>query len=180
MRIGIDLDGTICNTAEIVNQLAEEYAKNKEIDSSLVFNDREVRDNFFSLYINNIFTNVLIKDNVSEVLNRLKNKGHEIYVITARSNNFTSKYIDVLEPTNNWLNKHNIVVDKIIINSYGPTKASACLENNIELMIDDDLYNCQVIREVGINCLLFDDKNVYNESNRVTSWIEVENYIEGK
>lgn len=180
MRIGIDLDGTVCNTAEIVNQLAKEYAKRKKIDPNIIFNDEEVRDDFFSLYTKDIFTNVVIKDNVSEVLNRLKNKGHEIYVITARSSDLTSKKIDVLEPTNNWLNKHNIIVDKIITNSYGPTKASACLENNIELMIDDDLYNCQVIREVGINCLLFDDKNVYNESNRVTSWIEVEDYIEGK
>ena len=179
MRIGIDLDNTICNTSEIVNKLAEEYALEKNIDINSIFEDEELKEDFFFKYTIDIFTDVSIKDNVSEVINRLKDKGHKFYVITARSNYFIKKEIDVLEPTNKWLNKHNIVVDKIITNSYGPTKAKACLDEQIDLMIDDDLYNCQIIRDAGIKCLLFDDINKYDESNKVTSWLEIEEYIEG-
>ena len=180
MRIGIDLDNTICNTSEIIFEYANKFAKEKSVTYEEVFKNSDLREEFFLTYTNDIFLNVSIKDNVKEVLNRLKDQGHELYVITARSNDFLSTKIDVLEPTKEWLKKHSIVIDKIIINSYGLEKAEACLANKIELMIDDDLNNCQIISNVGIKCLLFDDQSRYNESNRVSNWLEVERYIEGE
>ena len=144
-----------------------------------MLNNEKIKEDFFFKYTTDIFTKVSIKDNASEVINRLREKGCKIYVITARSNYFIAKEIDVLEPTSNWLIKNNIVVDKIITNCYGPTKAIACRDNNIDLMIDDDLYNCQMVNKLGVKYLLFDEKNRYNESNKVTNWLEVEKYIEG-
>ena len=178
MRIGIDLDGTICNTSEIVNELALKYAKKNNLDYEKIFDNKEIKNDFYLENTIDIFTKVTIKENASEVINRLKEKGHEIYIITARSNDFIPTEIDVMEPTNNWLNKHSIHIDKLIINSYGQEKAKACKDNKIDLMIDDDLYNYQIINDFGIKCLLFDDKKRYNESNRVTNWLEVERYIE--
>lgn len=179
MKIGVDLDNTICNTSDLVNKYAQEYALTKKINFDDIFEDEKIKEDFFFKYTTDIFTKVSIKDNASEVINRLREKGCKIYVITARSNYFIAKEIDVLEPTSNWLIKNNIVVDKIITNCYGPTKAIACRDNNIDLMIDDDLYNCQMVNKLGVKYLLFDEKNRYNESNKVTNWLEVEKNIEG-
>lgn len=174
MRIGVDLDNTICKTSEMINKLLEEYAKEKNIESNNIIENIELKEEFFKKYTLKIFSEVEIKDNASEVLKRLKEKGNEIYIITARSNYFISTEIDVLEPTMNWLNKHGIVVDKVITDSYGIDKAKTCLDNNIDIMIDDDMVNYQSIINLGMKCILFDDKNRYNVDNRVSSWLDIE------
>ena len=176
MRIGIDLDDTLCNTSKIINKYILEYAKEENIDINEVMKTR--RNDFFIKYTVEIFEKVEIKDNASEVLNELKNKGHELYAITARSTNLTSEYIDVVKPTTNWLNRHNIKIDKLIIGSYHKEKAEACLANKIDIMIDDDIENINEISKVGIKCLLFDDKNRYNIDSKVTSWLQVKDVIE--
>ena len=46
-------------------------------------------------------------------------------------------------------------------------------------MIDDDPYNYKKIVSSGTKCLLFDDKERYDlKNNYVTSWLEIEKYIE--
>ena len=176
MRIGIDLDETICNTSKIINEYMNQYALKENIDVDAVMPTR--RDDFFNRYTVDIFKNVEIKPHVSEVLNRLKDEGHELYAITARSGELTSKKIEIVEPTINWLKEHNIKIDKLITNAYHEEKAQVCLENKIDLMIDDDIYNCQEIGKVGIKYLLFDDKNRYDISNKVTNWLDIEKIIE--
>ncbi len=178
MRIGIDLDNTLCNTSTIINELASTYATSHNINQEDIFSNIEIKDDFFIQNMTNIFKDVPIKNNASEVLRYLKEKGHELYVITARSNHFTSKEIDIIEPTMNWLNNHKISIDKIITDSYGIDKATTCLDNKIDIMIDDDLHNIEEISKVGIKCILFDDNNKYNIDNRVTNWLEVKDIIE--
>ena len=178
MRIGIDLDNTICNTSEIIHDRIKKYAVKKSVSSEVITKDPKLIREFYNDYSIDIFKNVSIKDNVSKVLNNLKNKGDKIYVITARSNDYLKKS-SVEEETFNWLKKHGIIVDDIITNSYGEAKANVCLGYGIDIMIDDDIINYDAINYVGIKCLLFDDMNNYEEhENRVTSWMEVEEYIE--
>ncbi|MBQ6497912.1 MAG: hypothetical protein IJI58_04275 [Bacilli bacterium] len=176
MRIGIDLDETICNTSKIINEYINEYATEEKIDPNQVMLTK--RDDFFNKYTIDIFENVEIKPYVSEVLNRLKDSGHVLYAITARSGELTSKQMNIVEPTTNWFEKHNIKIDKLITNSYHEEKAEACLKNKIDIMIDDDINNCQELEKVGIKYILFDDKNKYNIENKVTNWLDVEKIIE--
>lgn len=178
MRIGIDLDNTICNTSEIIHDRIKKYAVKKSTSSELITKDPKLIREFYNDYSIDIFENASIKDDVAKVLKDLKNKGDKLYVITARSNEYL-KRSSVEEETFKWLKKYDIIVDDIITNSYGEAKANVCLGYGIDIMIDDDIINYDAINYVGVKCLLFDDMNRYEEhENRVTSWMEVEEYIE--
>lgn len=179
MRIGIDLDDTVCCTTEIVSELLEKYADWKKMNVLDIVNDEELKYKFFMDNLENIYKNVLIKNNCYHVLKRLRSRGNEIYVITAREEVEVSNGKTTLDITREWLNKEKIVVDGIFMGSYGEKKADICKEKNIDLMIDDDPFNCKLIMASGVNCLLFDDHERYSlDKNYVTTWEEVEKYIE--
>lgn len=177
MRIGIDIDDTICNTSEIVHEKLDEYSKTINFDSIEIMNDGLLRRQFFDLYLDNIYEDVEIKSGVKDIINRLHSKGNEIYLITARTNGI----YNVEEITIKWLNKNGIIYDKLIMGCYGEIKAKACKDNHIDIMIDDDSYNYKMIRLENINCLLFDDRARYElKDNYVTTWTQIEKYIEGE
>ena len=176
MRIGIDLDDTICNTSEIVHEKLEDYSKTLEINPLDIMNDEELKINFFNIYLHDIYSDVVIKSGVVDAIRKLRNLGNEIYFITARSNGMH----DVVSITLEWLNKNNIIFDGLIPSCYGLAKADACKEYNIDLMIDDDPYNIKQLRISGIKCILFDDRGRFElKDDYVTSWTEVLKYIEG-
>ena len=53
MRIGVDLDDTICRTTEIVHKKMDEYASKNNIDVLEVMNHELVREKFFDEYFIN-------------------------------------------------------------------------------------------------------------------------------
>lgn len=177
MRIGIDIDDTICSTSDIVHEKLDEYAKKMNTDPVCIMNDENLRFEFFNKNLVDIYTDVEIKGGARDVIKKLHDKGYEIYLITARTNGI----YNVEEITLKWLNLNGIVFDKLIMSSYGEGKAKACLENNIDQMIDDDPLNYKLIRLEGIDCLLFDDRAKYElKDNYVTSWYQIEKYIKGE
>ena len=74
MRIGIDIDDTICRTTEKVNEYIDLYAKDENIDPLMIMNYEDVKDMFFEAYLENIYTGVVIKRNCKDVLRRLRKK----------------------------------------------------------------------------------------------------------
>lgn len=179
MKIGIDIDDTICRTTEKVNELMEVFSKEENIEPLMIMNYEDIKEKFFDKYLEEIYSTVVVKRNAKDVLRRLKSKGNELYIITARSNEFFSKKVDVLKITSEWLKKNDIKVDGIFTDCYGEEKARICRENDIDIIIDDDPYNYKMISSSGCKCLLFDDREKYNlDDDYVTNWLEVEKYIE--
>ena len=175
MRIGIDLDDTICDTTEIVHEKLEEYSETLNINPLDIMNDEELKINFFNIYLEDIYSNVRIKSGAGEVIRKLHNLGNTIIFITARSNGLH----DVVSITKKWLEDNDIIYDMLVTSCYGETKASACKEQSVDLMIDDDPFNYKQIGLVGIKCLLFDDRGRYElKGNYVTNWMDVLKYIE--
>lgn len=173
MKIGIDIDDTICRTTEIVHDRLEKYSKKVKLNPLDIMNDEDLKQDFFNEYLEDIYQNVEIKHDVAKVLNRIKNRGNELYIITSR-NTKNSKEI-----TKKWLEKNNIKVNEIIIDVYGDTKAKVCKQKKIDLMIEDNPYNYKAITAMGIKCLLFDDREKYDLKNDyITNWIDIERYIE--
>ncbi|MCI8460050.1 MAG: hypothetical protein HFE81_01505 [Bacilli bacterium] len=179
MRIGIDLDDTICQTTEIVQNRLKRYATEEKMNPLDIINDDFLKHSFFSIYLEDIYLNVDVKKDAINVLKRLRSRGNEIYVVTARRSDYVPSVTDVIKITERWLNENNIEVDGIITAAYGETKADVCKRYNIDIMIDDDPYNYKKIVSSGTKCLLFDDKERYDlKNNYVTSWLEIEKYIE--
>ena len=176
MRIGVDLDDTICRTTEKVHEKVEEYAKILNLNPLDIMNDEILSKDFFSKYLEEIYKTVEVKREVAKVLKRLRSKGNEIYIITARNNEFVE---NVSKITENWLKEKQIEVDKVIVEAFGEKKAEICKENKIELMIEDNPFNYKKIISKGIQCILFDDRERYDlRHDYMTNWLDIERYIE--
>lgn len=177
MKIGIDLDDTICRTTEIVHKKLEEYAENLNLNPLDIMNDESLKEEFFQKELKEAYKEVEIKREVKEVIKRLRNKGNKIYIITSRSDNYHG--IDFTQITKDWFQKQNLEVDEMIFSVDGENKAKVCKEYQIDLMIEDNPYNFKKIRELGINCILYDDRGKFDlKQDYYTSWLEIEKYIE--
>ena len=187
MRIGIDLDDTITKTDEILFKYAKMYNEEEKIlfkinrgewDWNKAFGwDEEKCETFFLRYLKKIFEEAEIKENAKEKINALKNGGNKIIIITARD---TKSLKEVHKVCENWLINNKVNVDKIVVD--GEDKAQKCLENKIDIFIDDNVYNCEsVYKNLKIPVLLMNSRynKEYQKPNikRVYKWNEIYNEI---
>ena len=189
MNIGIDIDDTISETFEILLPYSQKYTIedlkresnidiNKNLSNHLYvekvnnWNDIETK-NFWEKYYGTILREVKIKKFASETINRLKEKGHKIYLITARSKVFNSNTEQI---TKKWLIDNNVEYDKLIINA--SDKLKIIKENNIDLFIDDSYTNCKEVSE-NTNTHVYMMTSMINRNfkdekiKRVYSWPEI-------
>lgn len=176
MRIGLDIDETMCNTKSKIDDYKEKFCKEKNILYKDLINSDELILELYTTYIKNVFKEVEAKDNVSKVLNNLKKQGHTLIGITAR-NNLYIKEGNVEDITKTWLNKNDIFLDHIEFDCYGSGKADACKRLNIDLMLDDDLNNYYEIKKSGVNCLVYAEDKVFELYPFVNSWANFEKVI---
>ena len=187
MRIGIDLDDTITKTDEILFKYAKIYNKEEKIlfninrkewnlTKAFGWNEENIKE-FFSKYLKSIYEEAEIKENAKERINKLKDDGNEIIIITARD---TKSLKEVHEVCKDWLINNKINVDKIVVD--GEDKAQKCLENKIDIFIDDNICNCEnVYNNLKIPVLLMNSR--YNKDyqnpkiKRVYNWNEIYNEI---
>lgn len=187
MRIGIDLDDTITKTDEILFKYAKIYNKEEKIlfninreewnlTKAFGWNEENIKE-FFSKYLKSIYEEAEIKENAKEKINVLKDDGNKIIIITARD---TKSLKEVHEVCKDWLINNKINVDKIVVD--GEDKAQKCLENKIDIFIDDNICNCEnVYNNLKIPVLLMNSR--YNKDyqnpkiKRVYNWNEIYNEI---
>ena len=77
-----------------------------------------------------------------------------------------------------FLNSKNINFHKLLTSQQD--KAQACLNEKIDLMIDDSIDTCESVKASGVRTLVFtSDLNKDKETtcDRVGSWVELYNYI---
>ena len=184
MRIGIDIDDTTTNSTKTVREYIEKYGNNycddnymtKNIDIILRgFFENDGVKKFFRDNAVRMATEIEVKKDAPNIINRLHEEGHEIYFITARSDNSYGNAKDFCEK---YLKKHNIYFDKVITSQL--YKVNACKENHIDLMIDDGVDTCDSINNEGLKALLFNSElNIDKEatSPRVNDWNEVYDFI---
>jgi len=181
MKIGIDVDNTITNTLPILKAYCIVY--NEEvIKRNLKMNEKgctpsnlyewtpEEIQIFCNKYIEEIVMQAPVKENVQKVIKQLKDDGNEIQIITARSK---PRFIDPYKTTQQFLNNNNIVYDKIVVNC--PDKNTYCMENNIDLLIDDEPQNIEPIAKCipvivfrGTHNEMCEGKNII----KVSTWEE--------
>lgn len=183
MRIGIDVDNVISNFNEV---LLSEYLKHdKEIRNNGIINKNAsyIRNGMFdwtedeekSFYHNNIeriAKKLKVKAGVKKYINKLKEDGHYICIITGRNN---GEYQDAYNMTKDWLDKNLIKYDKLVLtDAYKKEeKAVSCMENNIDVMIDDSVGICKCCIENNIKTYLMDTPyNRFIDIKRVNNFKE--------
>jgi uncharacterized HAD superfamily protein len=132
---------------------------------------QEENEYFWDNYYVNILKRVKPKEDAVKIIKKIKEKGHNVILITAR---VEDKKEDVTEVTKNWLNENGIIYDKLIINV--DDKLEMAKKENISVFIDDNIRNCSMVSSGGIKTYMITteaNKNYENENiKRVNSWIE--------
>lgn len=191
MKIGIDIDNTLTEVQEELNKAAFEYAislgkKINNYDNPIedIKNDGDTyRKKFQFTYEElkyflkdiqeNITNSANPRENAKEAIDKLKEKGHEIYIITARDSEF---HDDPYKLSKDWLDKNKIYYDKLIVNAR--EKSSVCKNEKIDLFIDDQLNNCLSVQNAGIQTIMITNEIYnYDEIKQLKNWNEIYNYI---
>lgn len=173
MRIGIDMDDTVCNTKESLIKYSKTFCEYNSLDYDDLWHNETNKNIFLNTHLRKIYETATLKENSQEVLNKLKNTGHNLYIITARSNTYINDIESIIKE---YLKNKNIDVDYIIINA--KDKVDACIKNNIDIMIDDNLYNYNSLINNNIKTILFDDSNKHQGVKmRINNWKEIFKFI---
>ena len=185
MKIGIDIDDTMADTFEYLMPYIAEFF-NVDIkylkDNNISYNNlpkgmKERELEFVKKYYDKIIPNTPFKPKVAEYIDKIKELGNEIVVITARNKTL---YTDEYKTTIEELKNNNIQYDKLICDF---DKAKVCKIEKIELFIDDSINNCKKVKELGIETILFSSKsNINNKTNlnRVDNWKDIYEKIKEK
>ena len=192
MRIGIDIDDTLTNVKDELIEAGEKYARRlgKDIKIDKNFEDKNNNGNkwqemfqfnyeelkYFLKDIQESITNkAKPRKNVVEVINKLKNDGNEIIIITARDSEF---HDNPYKYSKDWLDKNNIYYDKLVVNARN--KEDACIEEKIDLFIDDSESNCLKVNKAGIKTIRVCNEIENNNSNLIcfNNWNDIYSYIQ--
>lgn len=188
MNIGIDIDDTITSTTDVMIKYANKYneevlnIKNHMVNLGNV-TDRhylnsiygwniDTKKDFFSKYYKKIITESQIIENVSEILNKLKEQGNNIYFVTARMTDVRGCDTEII--TKEMLNKNNIPYDYIVFDA--GEKIDYAKKLNIDIFVDDCFAICKNLEENNIKTLLMTtnvNNKIETDIERVNNWNEV-------
>lgn len=185
MRIGIDIDNVISNFDDTL--LKEYLEHDKELRNTGIIDENpeylrrgmfdwseDEEKSFYNANIESFAKKLKVIEDAPYYIQKLKKEGHEIYIISGRDN---GEYQNPYKLTEEWLNKYNIVYDKLILtNAYNNhEKTEKCIENNIDLMIEDSIRICMDLINNGIKVYTMNTR--YNQKedslDRVSKWKEI-------
>ena len=188
MRRGIDLDEVVADTImALVNFHNERYGTNfnKNDFHSYYFweiwggTKKEAINKIYEFFGTDHFANIAPIAGSLNAMEKLKENGHELFVITGRQN-------EIIKETEEWIEKHFTKVFSGVhfANSYNLTsqplkKSAICNQLDIEIIVEDDIYHANDLAEYGIKVLLFDQpwnqNGLESKENieRVYSWEEI-------
>lgn len=193
MRIGIDIDGVLTNIEQFVLDYLSKYCVQNNIEYNIsdmnyeyskTFNiSREIELDFWNTYLEEYAINEKARPFASGIINKLKEDGHEIYIITARwlSNRDDDVGKNMREMVKKWLSENKIVYDKLVFSKAEKEKKSQeIIENKIDLMIEDSPNNINELSKIiPVICYnaQYNKKCSGNKIIRCYSWYDIYNKI---
>ena len=180
-RVGLDIDGCINDFSNLIYKYAtvfnEGHGINKSFDMSDYLIERyfgwteSMNNEFWAKFYKQALMSTFPLQGAVQTISLLKRNNIEIYIVTARNERYR-------ELTVEWLRKHNIGFDKLIMSRQ---KAEICIDNDIELMVEDESENCSAIAKyIPVICMSYKyNENLEGAKNikRVTNWPEIYNEI---
>ncbi|MFC1755758.1 hypothetical protein ACFL96_20605 [Thermoproteota archaeon] len=180
MRIGIDIDGVICDLVKNILIITKEmYGFNLRKEDIYKHEIHEVlgleKDSFGKVFVRALssLNHPAVKGAVTYI-NKLKKK-HKIILVTSRPKRFN-------RITREWLRMNNIDYDKLVnIKSEKHTKLGG-----FDFFIDDHLGEIVFASRIkGLKSILFDQPwnksfNMENSFVRVRTWRKIYSLIENK
>lgn len=171
MKIGIDIDGVLCNLNGYVqkyfkkylekNNIPYKFDKYKELFYQQFNVEQKYELDFWKEYIFHYAKHTVRLNNASLITNKLHNDGHKLIIITSRqySSHDNEEGKAMREIVTKWLAKNKIYYDEIYYSNETVGKKALVINNKIDVMIDDSLRN---INEISENIPVFVFKNSAN------------------
>lgn len=188
MIIGIDLDDTISNINNYKYDFVKDFlAKNNytfaELDPTAAYIEKMFaipEDIFPDIWKDmhyDLFMGAPLRENAVQVLQQLKDLGHTLVIVTAR----TTKYFEnPYQISKDWLQANNVPYDKLIVNR--EDKDNVCKEEHITFFVDDYPSNIDLLTQANITTCLMDTPHnkTYqnNKATRVFGWQDVYHIIQ--
>ncbi len=180
MKIGIDLDGVIFDSERLYRAKGELFDiahGGKGQIASDVFDvcdsydwNEELRKKFIETVLYDAQEGSSFMPCAVEVIKRLKDDGHKLYIITARGN-ISQREIDI---SLRRLKEVGLEFDGYHFSA--SDKLKVCQAEKIDVMIDDCFRHINAISQDGINCLYFREQWIPKCQNEKTK--EVHNWGE--
>lgn len=185
MKIGIDIDDTVMNTFDVIEEAARYFDKyfleNKGYQdiTKYDFHERfywtsEEKKAFFNYFRKNkLYLKAKPKGDALYYLEKLYNEGYEIYFLTRRKKD---EKLDILSITKNDLISKGFKFTDCYIGL--SKKGEACKSLGIDVFIDDAVIQIEDVNNYGIKTILVD--NWYNKEYkglRAKNFQEIYNII---
>lgn len=185
MKIGIDIDDTVMNTIEVIEEAALDFDKyflaNRGYQdiTKYDFHERfywtsEEKKAFFNYFRKNkLYLKAKPKVDALYYLEKLYNEGYEIYFLTRRKKD---EKLDILSITKNDLISKGFKFTDCYIGL--SKKGEACKSLGIDVFIDDAVIQIEDVNNYGIKTILID--NWYNKEYkglRAKNFQEIYNII---
>lgn len=189
MRIGIDIDGVLTNIEQYLLDYMTKYCVENNIDFKIgssnydyakTFNiTTEQEKKFWKEYLEKYAINEKARPFASEIIKKLKEDGHEIYIVTARwlTNRDDEVGENMRRIVKNWLVENNIIYDKLVFSkAEKERKSQEMLEHKIDLMIEDSPSNIKELSNIiPVICYNtgYNRDCVGNQITRCYSWYDI-------
>ena len=189
MKIGVDIDGVLTDVQKWIFDVGGRYfAKlGKSIVNFAAYSMKDVfevsDEECKSFWDENLFdylSFVDVRENASKVISHLKEDGHEIVIITARSEReffVDGKKKSSYDITKDWLNKNGICYDKLILTQ--EEKSKHCKLHEIDVMIEDSPANIdEISKTLPVICFDCEYNKDVKSDMRAKTWQEVYEIID--
>lgn len=185
MKIGIDIDDTVMNTFDVIEEAARYFDKyfleNKgyqditkyDFHERFYWTSEEKKDFFNYFRKNKLYLKAKPKGDALYYLEKLYNEGYEIYFLTRRKKD---EKLDILSITKNDLISKGFKFTDCYIGL--SKKGEACKSLGIDVFIDDAVIQIEDVNNYGIKTILID--NWYNKEYkelRAKNFQEIYNII---
>lgn len=156
MNIGIDIDGVLTDleraTIDFGTKMCIEENWPITMDLSKYWEveafgwTSEQADKFWNKYLVEYVTQSPARRFAKEIISKLRKEGNKIYIITARDESgMPPEYYGKMQQlTREWIERYEIEYDKLIF-AKDSEKLEKCLENNVDIMIEDSPRNIRNI-----------------------------------
>ena len=187
MNIGIDIDGVIFDSETYFRCFAEIYDIDSGINSGIVKKDEvRVQRRYdwtyeqFATYVRDVMLplekEVPYMAGALEVITKLKEMGHRLVIISRRGS--TGIYEEI-EIANKRFAEAGLEFDAVYMDV--GSKLDVCVDEKIDVMIDDLDRTIDELSDNGIDCLYFicpDSREIKKDNvTPVTNWGEIYRYF---
>lgn len=167
IKIGLDIDDTICNSSEVSLRYALEFDKtlrntgivdaNHYITRGMFDWSKEEIKQFSSLYFDYTALEAIPYPGVKEAFDKWHKLGYQIILVSARNEFFS----DARKVTEEWLKKYDLKVDKLYVATN--LKDECAFKEGISIYMDDIPSTCKAVYKRGIPAIKMYSKYTNNE-----------------